>query len=156
MIGRTMMKYAINSIIVCCVLLASPPLAHAEDVETFLKRFGTGATKNDMDEHFRGMVFSNGELFEVDREKILKNVEGQKAAGTKLVVDELKILSKTETTDKDGKGAVISVVLKVSVTETVGGATLKIQSEDHHIIRRDAEGAFHALYFVVAKQVRPQ
>jgi hypothetical protein len=148
------MKYAFKTIIVCCAFLVAARTTYAEDIETFLKRCGTGATKNDLCENFQGTVFANGQPFEVDRDKFLKNVEGQKAAGTQLVVDDLTIIAKTETLNEDGKGAVISLVVKVSVTEKIGGSTLKIQSEDHHIILRDSDGSFHSLYFVVAKQIR--
>jgi hypothetical protein len=150
----SIMKYTVKTIIACFALLIAAPIVHAEDLETFLKRFGTGATKNDLHENFHGTVFANGQAFDVDRDKLLKNVEGQKAAGTQLVVDNLTIISKTETPGPDGKGSVISIVVDVSVTEKVGGSTLKIQSEDHHIVFRDSDGAFHSLYFVVTKQAR--
>jgi hypothetical protein len=148
------MKSLLPFIIACFIFLAVAPLAQAEELEPFLKRFGTAATKADMDEHFHGTVFANGKAYDVDREAILKNVEGQKAAGTVLTVDELTIVSKTESPTNDDKGAVISLVVKVSVTEKLRGATMKIQSEDHHIILRNANGTFRSLYFVVGKQIR--
>lgn len=148
------MRNRFRSIIVYCAFLVAGTVARAEDLETFLKRCGTGATKSDLHANFHGTVIANGQAYDVNREAMLKNVEGQKAAGTRLVVDDLAIVSKAETPDPDGKGAVISLVVKASVTETVGGSTLKIQSEDHHVVVRDPDGTFHLLYLVVAKQIR--
>lgn len=148
------MKHILNGVIACCFLLLATSIVHAEDIETFLKRAGTGATTNDLSKNFRGVVIANGQTFDVDRDMVLKNGEGQKAANTQLVVDNLKIISKTETPDKDRKGAVISVVVRVKVTEKVAGVTHKIQSEDHDIVLRDSDGTFHLLYMVVTKQVR--
>ncbi len=71
-----------------------------------------------------------------------------------MTVDDFTMVAKTETPDDAGKGAVVSVVAKVSVTENVRGSIAKIESVSHFIVQRDSNGAFHLLYAAVPKQVR--
>jgi hypothetical protein len=146
------MKY-ISSILIAFLILV--PRAHAEELQDFLKRLGTGnGTSNDLHKNFRGSVFVNGQTFEMDGNYIVQFWHDQKASNIKLVVDKFAILSKTETPNTDDKGAVISVVAETSVTEKAGNSTSKIQSVTHFIILRDPDGTFHILYVAVPKQVR--
>jgi hypothetical protein len=136
-------------------LLIVVPRTHAEELQDFLKRMGTGnATTNDLHKNFHGSVFVNGQTFEMDCDKLAKFWQDQKAANIKLVVDKFTILSRTETRNADDKGAVISVVAETSVTEKSTNSTSKIQSVSHFIVLRDPDGAFHLLYVAVPKQVR--
>jgi hypothetical protein len=131
------------------------PVSHAEELQDFLERTGVGnATTNDLDENFHISVFVDGQSHEMNRAEILKFWEQQKTSGIKLAVDTFAILLKTETSNDDGKGAVISVVAKTGVTENVRGAISKIESVSHFIILRDSSGAFRLLYAAVPKQVR--
>jgi hypothetical protein len=146
------MKHVFSVLIVFLVVGSR---AHAEDLQDFLKRTGTGnANTNDLHENFRGCVFVNGQTFEMDRDKLAKFWQDQKASGIKLAVDKFTILSKTETPNTDDKGAVISVVAETSVTEKSSNSTSKIHSVSHFILLRDPDGALHLLYVAVPKQVR--
>ncbi len=121
-------------IVVCFTLLAAVPDAHTEELQDFLKRTGIGnATTNDVDAHFHISVFVGGQALTMDRDEILKFWEQQKASGIKLAVDSFTILSKIETPSDDGKGGVISVVIKVTATEDVRGSIAKIESTSHFI-----------------------
>jgi len=149
------MKCLLNITVVCFLFLVAAPITHAEELQDFLKRTGVGnATTNDVHENFQISVFVDGQTFKMNRDEILKFWEQQKASGIKLVVDSFTVLSKTETPNDDGKGAVISVVAKTSITEDVRGSIAKIESTSHFIVLRDASGAFHLLYAAVPKQVR--
>ncbi len=149
------MKYTLNLLIVSLIFLAVASVARAEDLQDFLKRTGTGdATANDLHENFHISVFVDGQAHEMNRADIVKFWEQQKASGIKLAVDNFTMLAKTETPDDAGKGAVISVVAKVSVTENVRGSIAKIESVSHFIVQLDSNGAFHLLYAAVPKQVR--
>jgi hypothetical protein len=149
------MKYMLRIIIACFAVLVAAPNTHAEELQEFLKRTGTGnATTNDVHENFHISVFVSGQVYEMKRDAILKFWEQQKASGIKLVVDSFVVLSKTETPNDDGKGAVITVVAKTSVTEDVRGSMAKIESISHFIVLRDSKGAFRLLYAAVPKQVR--
>jgi len=149
------MKYLLRIIIASFVVLVATPNTHAEELQDFLKRAGTGnATTNDIHENFHISVFVSGQAYEMKRDEFLKFGEQQKASGIKLVVDRFTVLSKTETPNDDGKGAVISVVAKASITEDVRGSIAKIESISHFIVLRDSNGAFRLLYAAVPKQVR--
>jgi hypothetical protein len=128
---------------------------HAEELQDFLKRVGTSnATQSDLHTNFHGSVFLGGQTYETDRDKLVEFWQQQKASGIKLAVDSFTTVARTETPDDDGKGAVVSVVVKVSVTENVRGSILKIESVSHFIVRRGSNGAFQLLYTAVPKQVR--
>jgi hypothetical protein len=146
------MKYIL---IVCFALMVAAPITHAEELQDFLKRTGIGnATTNDIQENFHISVFVGGQAYEMNRDEILKFWEQQKTSGIKLAIDNFTVLSKTETPNDDGKGAVISVVAKTSITENVRGSIAKIESISHFIVLRDSNGAFRLLYAAVPKQVR--
>jgi len=146
------MKHIFSILMAFLVII---PSTHAEELQDFLKRTGTGnATTNDLHKNFHGSVFVNGQTFEMDSDKLTKFWQDQKAANIKLAVDKFTILSETETPNTDNKGAVISVVAETSVTEQSADGTSKIRSVSHFIVVRDAAGAFHLLYVAVPKQVR--
>jgi hypothetical protein len=141
--------------IACFLFLLAAPMTQGEGLQDFLKRTGVGnATTNDVHEDFRISVFVGGQTLKMNRDEILKFWEQQKASGIKIVINSFDVLSKTETTDDDGKGAVISIVAKTSVTEDVRGSIVKIESTSHFIVLRDANGAFRLLYAAVPKQAR--
>ena len=141
--------------IACFLFLLAAPLTQGEELQDFLKRTGVGnATTNDVHEDFRISVFVGGQTLKMNRDEILKFWEQQKASGIKIVINSFDVLSKTETTDDDGKGAVISIVAKTSVTEDVRGSIVKIESTSHFIVLRDANGEFRLLYAAVPKQAR--
>lgn len=149
------MKHTLNKFIVSFAFLVMASVTHAEELQDFLKRTGIGnATQSDLHTNFHGSVFVGGQTYEMDRDKLVEFWKQQKASGIKLAVDEFKIVSKAETSEDDGKGAVISVVAKISVTENVRGSILKIESISHFIVLRDSKGAFQLLYATVPKQVR--
>ncbi len=141
-------------VIACFAFLVLTAAGRAEELQDFLKRVGIGdATKSDLHTNFHGSIFVGGQTYEMNHDKMTEFWKQQKAAKTELVVDNLTITSKTETPD-DNKGAVISVVAKVSVTEKVAGSTMKIKSVSHFIVLRESTGAFQILYLAVPKQVR--
>ena len=141
--------------IACFLFLLAAPMTQGEGLQDFLKRTGVGnATTNDVHEDFRISVFVGGQTLKMNRDEILKFWEQQKASGIKIVINSFDVLSKTETTDDDGKGAVISIVAKTSVTEDVRGSIVKIESTSHFIVLRDANGEFRLLYAAVPKQAR--
>lgn len=149
------MKYVLNITVACLLFLVAAPIARAEDLQDFLKRTGVGnATTNDVHENFQISVFVDGQTLKMNRDEILKFWEQQKASGIKLAIKSFDVLSKTETANDDGKGAVISIIVKASVTEDVRGSIATIESISHFIVLRDAQGAFHLLYAAVPKQVR--
>jgi hypothetical protein len=149
------MKYVFNITVAYFLFLVATPITHAEELQDFLKRTGVGnATTNDVHENFQISVFVGGQTFKMNRDEILKFWEQQKTSGIKLAVDSFTVLSKTETPNDDGKGAVISVVTQTSITEDVRGSIAKIESTSHFIVLRDSNGAFHLLYATVPKQVR--
>lgn len=141
--------------IVSFAFLLVTSLAHAEELQDFLKRTGTGnATQGDLHTNFHCSAFVGGQSYEMDRAQLVKFWKDQKTSGVKVVVNKCEIVSKSETLDEDGKGAVISVVAKVSATENVRSSIFKIESITHFIVLRDSNGAFHLLYAAVPKQVR--
>jgi hypothetical protein len=149
------MKHALNMIIVSLGLLLIASVARAENLQDFLKRTGTGnATQVDLHTNFHCSAFVGGQTYEMGRDQMVKFWKDQKNSGVKVVVDKCEIVSKAETPDDDGNGAVISVVAKVSATENVRSSILKIESITHFIVVRDSNGTFHLLYAAVPKQVR--
>ena len=149
------MKFVLNIAVACFLFLIAAPITHAEELQDFLKRTGVGnATTKDVHENFQISVIVGGQTLKMNRDEILKFWEQQRASGIKLVINSFTVLSKTETADDDGKGAVISVVAKASVTEDVRGSLARIESTSHFIVLRDAKGAFRLLYATVPKQVR--
>ena len=149
------MTFMFKVAIACFLFLLAAPLTQGEELQDFLKRTGVGnATTNDVHEDFRISVFVGGQTLKMNRDEILKFWEQQKASGIKIVINSFDVLSKTETTDDDGKGAVISIVAKTSVTEDVRGSIVKIESTSHFIVLRDANGEFRLLYAAVPKQAR--
>ena len=108
----------------------------------------------DVHSNFHCTAFVGGQIHEADHDQLVKFWADQKNSGIKVAVDKFKIVSKTETPDDDGKGAVISVIAKVSVTENVRGSIMKIESVSHFIVLRDCNGVFRLLYAAVPKQVR--
>jgi hypothetical protein len=149
------MKYMLTTLIACFAFLTAVPVTQAEELQDFLKRVGIGnASTNDLHEDFHIIAFVGGQTFKMDRDEVLRFWGQQKASGIKLVVNSFAVLSETETPDDDGKGAVISIVAKTSVTEDVRGSINKIESTSHFIVLRDDKGAFHLLYATVPKQVR--
>jgi hypothetical protein len=130
-------------------------VTRAEELQDFLQRVGTGiATQSDLHTNFHGSVFVGGQTYETDRDKMVEFWKQQKASGIQLSVDSFAIVGKTETPDDDGKGAVVSVVARVSVTENVRGSIAKIESTSHFIVLRGSKGVFQLLYVAVPKQVR--
>src|SRR5438270_9608540 len=100
------MKYVLNITVACFLFVIATPIAHAEELQDFLMRTGVGnATTNDVHENFQISVFVGGQTFRMNRDEILKFWEQQKASGIKLVINSFNVLSRTETTDDDGKGA---------------------------------------------------
>ena len=149
------MKYSLGIFISCFIFLATVPMGHAEELQEFLKRTGTGnASTNDLHENFHMSVFVNGQTYEMNRTEIVKFWEQQKTSGIKLTDDNFTILSKTETLNDGEKSAVISVVTKASITENVRGASSKIESVSHFIVLRDSSGMFRLLYAVIPKQIK--
>jgi hypothetical protein len=149
------MKNVLRAVLVFLVLLVLNSTARAEKLQDFLKRTGVGdATIGDLHKNFHMSVFVGGQVFEMNRDGMLKFWEQQKASGIKLSVDSFAILSKTETANDDGEGAVVSVVAKCNVTEDVRGVVAKVESISHFIMLRDPKGGFHLVYAVVPKQVR--
>ena len=149
------MKHALAKFIVSFAILLMASVAHAEDLQDFLKRTGTGnATQVDLHTNFHCSAFVGGQAYEMGHDQMVKFWKDQKNSGVKVVVNKCEIVSKAETPDEDGKGAVISVVAKVSATENVRGSIFKIESITHFIVLRDSNGAFRLLYAAVPKQVR--
>jgi hypothetical protein len=149
------MKQTLNRFILFFALLVMASATQAEQLQDFLKRTGTGnATPGDLHANFHCSAFVGGQSPEMNRDQLVKFWKDQKDSGVKVVVDKCEIVSKAETPNEDGKGAVISVVAKVSVTENVRSSILKIESITHFIVVRDGNGAFHLLYAAVPKQVR--
>jgi hypothetical protein len=145
----------LHLVITCLALLTTVPVTHAEDLQDFLKRTGTGkATTNDIHENFRVSVFVGGQTVEMNRAECFKFWEAQKASKITLTIGGFSVLSKSETPSDDGNGAVISVVAKVSVTEDVRGSIVEIESTSHFIVLRDSNGTFRLLYAAIPKQVR--
>jgi hypothetical protein len=149
---KSFMKKKLNILLVCVAFFST--VAQAEDLQAFLQRVGTGnGSQSDLHTNFHGSIFVGGQTYEMDHDKMVEFWKQQKTSGTKLKVDNFTFVSKTET-PTDNKGAVISVVAKVGVTEQVAGQTMKIESTSHFIVLRDSNDAFQILYLAVPKQVR--
>ncbi len=149
------MKLTFNMFFVSFAILLMASVTHAEELQDFLKRIGTGnATQSDVHTNFHCSAFVGGQVLEMNCDQMVQFWKDQKDSGIKVAVDKFQIVSKAETPDENGKGAVISVVAKVSATENVRGSINKIESITHFIVLRDSKGAFHVLYATVPKQVR--
>lgn len=141
------MKRSFLGISVCLGLVTFNCVAKAETIEEFLKRLTLGeASKQDIHKNFRAIVFIGDQLVELDRSKYFQLQEEHKALGAKATVNDLTILSKTETAVIEGKGTLISIVSKVAQTSKVGGSTIKSQSINHDVIVRLPDGQLIMLF----------
>jgi hypothetical protein len=63
------MKYALSLLLICFAFLVTVPVAHAEELQDFLKRTGIGnATTNDVHENFHISVFVAGQAYQMNRD----------------------------------------------------------------------------------------
>ena len=88
-------------IIIAALLTAylSISSASAEEVEAFFNRIGNsgGAAKADLHQHFHYLYIVGGKAAAFDRTELLKELEQIKAARTRSGIEDLAIVSKTET-----------------------------------------------------------
>src|SRR3974377_104377 len=98
------MRHILSRFIISFALLMMASVTHAEELQDFLKRVGTGdATQSDLHTNFHGSVFIGGQVYETDRDKLVEFWKQQKASGIKLAVDSFTIVANTETPDDDGR-----------------------------------------------------